>query len=190
VVSRDTAVFKSFYPEVNNVIGDMDFGLSGSGDLVRLYNNEGVQIDTVHYSDSDPWPTEPDGGGPSLELIAPHLDNALAENWMASAGYGTPGAMNSLMVSIPEEPLVEQVSFNVYPNPMTATSTIHISTGQNVRHGELTVYNSFGVEVMRLPNIFSKNIKVDRKGLAEGLYIFHFTANDGRLKGSGKLMVK
>ncbi len=31
VLSRDTAVFRTFYPDVNNVIGDMDFGLSGNG---------------------------------------------------------------------------------------------------------------------------------------------------------------
>jgi hypothetical protein len=190
VVSRDTAVFSTFYPDVLNVIGDMDFGLSGSGDLIRLYNNEGILIDTVHYSDIAPWPTEPDGGGPSLELIAPNLDNALAENWMASAGNGTPGAMNSLMVSVPEEPMIEEVSFSVFPNPMTASSTIYIKTNKNVNHGELIVYNTFGVEVMRLSNIFSNKVLLERNGLADGLYIFQFSANGGELKGNGKLMVR
>ena len=190
VLSKDTAVFSSFYPAIENVIGDMDFGLSGSGELLRLYNNEGILIDTVRYSDTDPWPTEPDGGGPSLELIAPMLDNGLAESWMASGGNGTPGEMNSLMVSIPEEPLIEEVSFNIYPNPMTTSSTIYIKTDKTVHHGELIVYNAFGIEAIRLSNIFSNKVKLERKGLAEGLYIFRFSANDGELKGNGKLMVK
>jgi len=190
VLSKDTAVFRSFYPEIYNVIGDMDFGLSGNGEILRLYNNEGVLIDTVRYNDSAPWPTEPDGGGPSLELIAPMLDNGLAESWMASSGNGTPGEMNSLMVSVPEEPFIEQVSFNIFPNPMTASSTVYINTNQRIHKGELIVYNTFGVEVMRHSDIYSNKIKLERKGLAEGLYIFQFSANKGQLKGTGKLMIK
>ena len=125
-----------------------------------------------------------------MELIAPMLDNALAENWMASADNGTPGKMNSLMVSVPEQALIEQVSFSVSPNPMTSSSTIYINTDRNIQYGELHVYNTFGVEVRRLSNIFTNQVKVKRNGLSEGLYLFQFVANDGELKGSGKLMIK
>ncbi len=190
VISKDTAVFKTFYPEVTNVLGDMDFGMSGGGELIRLFNNEGVLIDTVHYDDSSPWPTEPDGGGPTLELIAPMLDNALAENWMASAGNGTPGAMNSLMVTVPEQPMVEKVTFKVYPNPMRSSSIIYINSGKNISNGQLIVYNVYGTEVMRISNIYSNRIKIERDGLPEGLYIFRFIDNLNGLEGSGKLMVK
>jgi hypothetical protein len=183
-------VFKTFYPEVTNVIGDMGFGLSGGGELIRLFNNGGVLIDTVHYDDSSPWPTEPDGGGPTLELIAPLLDNALPGSWMASAGNGTPGAMNSLMVSVPQQPLVQKVSLKVFPNPMRSTSTIFITTDKNIQGGELTIYNSFGSEVMRISDIYSNRIEIERNGLPQGLYIFRFIDNLNGLEGSGKFMIK
>ena len=118
------------------------------------------------------------------------LNNALAESWMASAGNGTPGAMNSLMVSVPEQHLIEKVSIKVFPNPMRSTSTIFISTDKNVMGGELTIFNSFGTEVMRISDIYSNRIQIKRNGLPEGFYIFHFIDNLNGLEGSGKLMIK
>jgi hypothetical protein len=35
----------------------------------------GNLIDSVAYKDADPWPTEPDGNGPSLELKDAGSDN-------------------------------------------------------------------------------------------------------------------
>jgi hypothetical protein len=118
------------------------------------------------------------------------LDNALAENWMASAGNGTPGAMNSLMVSIPEQHLVEKVSVKVFPNPMRSGSTIYISTDKKVSNAQLTVYNSFGTQVLKISDIYTNRIQIERNGLPEGLYIFHFVDNLNGLEGSGKLMIK
>ncbi|MCB0598314.1 MAG: choice-of-anchor I family protein, partial [Phaeodactylibacter sp.] len=63
-----------------------------------ITNYSGTVIDEVNYNDNDPWPTTPDGGGPSLELIAAVLDNNDGHNWRASitqAGdtdvFATPG---------------------------------------------------------------------------------------------------
>ena len=52
--------------------------------------------DFVEYDDNPPWPMEADGGGETLELKHPSMDNANWENWSASEGYGTPGALNSV----------------------------------------------------------------------------------------------
>lgn len=69
--------------------------LGNGGDAVRLYNADGILIDIVSYDDGSPWPTSPDGDGPTLSLITPDLDNALAENWKASnQDIGTPNAIN------------------------------------------------------------------------------------------------
>ncbi|MDI6851378.1 MAG: lamin tail domain-containing protein [bacterium] len=83
-------------------IGD-SVQLSNSGEWVKLVDNSDSTVDIVSYDDASPWPTEPDGGGPSLELISPYYDNTLAESWAASeAPYGTPGAVNSVALSIGE----------------------------------------------------------------------------------------
>ena len=95
VVCADLTSFAALFPDVTEAIGDLGFGFSGSGDSVRLFEADGDLHDEVAYDDESPWPIEPDGQGPTLELIDPALDNALAESWRASpAAHGTPGQPN------------------------------------------------------------------------------------------------
>ena len=68
--------------------------LSDGGETVALATDVGglTVIDTVKYSDHDPWPTTTDGTGPSLELIDPTQDNTNPIDWAASVSDGgTPG---------------------------------------------------------------------------------------------------
>ena len=83
-------------------------------------------MDFVEYDDEIPWPTEPDGNGPTLELIDPFSDNNLAENWQASEGYGTPGSINSnnLLIENPISQPNKLNIFNNYPNPFNPSTTI------------------------------------------------------------------
>ncbi|MBN2009165.1 CotH kinase family protein [candidate division KSB1 bacterium] len=96
VLCNNSADFQNLFPEVANYIGDVDFGLSSSGELVRLYDSRNRIVDSLTFDDKSPWPTAPDGDGPTLELIQPELDNALPESWQASAGHGTPGQANTI----------------------------------------------------------------------------------------------
>ena len=95
VLCTDSYSFSALFPSVINYIGDFDFGLSAGGELIRLIDADGNLVDAVEYDDSDPWPIEADGAGPTLELLGSFLDNSLAENWVASEGYGSPGGVNS-----------------------------------------------------------------------------------------------
>ena len=69
--------------------------MGGGGDQVRIFDDQGFLIDSVEYDDSDPWPLEPDGLGPTLELINPLNDNSLAESWTSSIDNGSPGYENT-----------------------------------------------------------------------------------------------
>ena len=83
------------FPFTPDYDGSGNFQLNNGGDDVRLYNADGILVDIVSYSDSDPWPTAPDGDGPTLALIDPASDNSLPQNWAASEqDGGTPGAIN------------------------------------------------------------------------------------------------
>ena len=94
VAAVDVAGFEALFPGVS-AVGDIGFGFGAGGDDVRLLTPEGVEYDVVEYDDESPWPTEPDGQGPTLELIDPALDNNQASSWTASnAAHGTPGAPN------------------------------------------------------------------------------------------------
>ena len=96
VFCKDTSSFKTFYPDIDHYFGDLGFGLGRSNDYVRLFDSSKLLVDEVNYNDAGSWPAEADGNGPTLELINPSLDNTLGENWIASNGNGTPGAINSI----------------------------------------------------------------------------------------------
>lgn len=80
--------------------------LKNGGESIILVDASGTFVDSVAYKNTDPWPTEANGTGPSLELTDPASDNNDGANWHASAGatgviinghevLGTPGADNS-----------------------------------------------------------------------------------------------
>ena len=46
ILCRDTILFKNHFPNVNSYVGNLDFGLSGGGELIRLYNNNGIIMDS------------------------------------------------------------------------------------------------------------------------------------------------
>ena len=96
VLCQDTTAFMALFPDVAAYVGEFDFGLSNGGELLRLFNPAAALHDSVPYGDDPPWPPEPDGDGPTLELVSPQLDNALASSWGASVDHGTPGALNSI----------------------------------------------------------------------------------------------
>ncbi len=62
-------------------------GLSNGGELIMLMDASGNTIDSVHYDDASPWPTSPDGSGPSLILCDPASNNSIGSNWQASANF-------------------------------------------------------------------------------------------------------
>ena len=85
-------------------------GLSNSGEAVTIINGSGIVQDSVFYDDIAPWPTSPDGSGPSLALCDVTLDNNNGANWFASttnAGivvngfsvFGSPGAEDAVCIS-------------------------------------------------------------------------------------------
>jgi len=83
------------FPFTPDFDGTGAFALNNGGDVVRIYNADGILNDYVEYDDGGDWPSEPDGGGPSLSLFDPTTDNALGVNWMASTqDIGTPGFYN------------------------------------------------------------------------------------------------
>jgi hypothetical protein len=96
VVCRDTLLFASWHPEISNRLGNFGFGLSGGGELLRLYDSDGAVVDSLTYDDKAPWPSEANGHGATLVLTDPALDNALLDSWVASVmDGGTPGRPNT-----------------------------------------------------------------------------------------------
>ncbi|OGU42491.1 MAG: hypothetical protein A2X61_02740 [Ignavibacteria bacterium GWB2_35_12] len=131
VICRDKTIFSSKYPSVTNFLGNFEFGFNAAGEKLRLYNQEGVIIDSLTYDDKLPWPEEPDGTGVTLELINPTLDNSKPESWKASlVQHGTPGEQNSVFTGIEDEITINTSLLKVSPNPIDDNADIEFNLQQ------------------------------------------------------------
>jgi len=155
VICENSSDFSSLFPEVENYIGDTGFGLSGSGELIRLYDNLHQMMDSLVYDDNDPWPAEPDGNGPTLSLKNPDLDNSLGENWAASLSHGTPGQVNDVLAVRDNDPLnLIPEHFGLgqnYPNPFNPDTRISFQLPKSSRV-ILTVYDMLGRKIATIKN--------------------------------------
>lgn len=182
VLCQNRAAFHNHFPELVHYIGDFNFGLNADGDEVRIYNACSRLIDSVKFDDAPPWQTEPDGNGPTLELIDPDLDNTRAENWRTSKGHGSPGKQNSIsdlvifsekdITSIPEQLILFQNSPNPFNNGTQIKYVVSIPA-----HVQIIIYNFLGEEVKNLVNYYH----------SAGSYITYWEGKDnqGRLLPSG-----
>lgn len=73
--------------------------LDSEGETVRLRGPDDAIVDEADYKVGFPWPVASNGGGASIELINPSLDNALGSSWRASQVPPTPGAQNSVFAA-------------------------------------------------------------------------------------------
>ncbi len=83
VVAKDAAALAGKYPDIV-VVGDFSGSMTNGDDRIELQDALGNPVDAVHYWDDAPWPGDADGGGSSLELKHPNMDNSLPEAWAAS----------------------------------------------------------------------------------------------------------
>ena len=185
VLCQDSTEFSQAHPEVQNFIGSLDFGFSGSGELLRLLDNYEDLVDFVNYEDDEPWPTEPDGSGKTLELVHPQLDNSLAESWASSnVQYGTPGYVNSAYSSLSSDTDVllpaEFAMYQNYPNPFNPITSIKYDLPKDA-YTVMEVFDIMGKHVKTLidenQTAGFKTVKWDAtnsngNNVAAGMYIY------------------
>jgi len=186
VICENITSFKHVFNEVSNVVGDLGFGLSNGGEVLRLYRPGYLLVDSVHYDDESPWPEEPDGNGPSLELLDTNLENDLAENWKASYELGTPGRQNF------SNTIQQSILSQNYPNPASSITRIPFSIGAP---GLVTlkVYDIYGREISTLVNEYKEvanyEVEWDTCALPQGMYLCAMWVGE-RLINSQKVIVR
>lgn len=86
VLARDPARIRSVYGlAASAVYGTAWTGnLKDGGERLELLDAIGNRVDVVAYRDGGEWPSWPDGGGSSLELVEARSDNSAASSWDAS----------------------------------------------------------------------------------------------------------
>ena len=198
LIAKTAAVYKDRGYQVFQV----DSGrLENAGEELRLINREGMEVDIVNYDDHFPWPEEPDGEGPSLELKDPLLDNLRASSWKASdkAG-GTPGkSMVTGTGKWYKAPAGNEL-LSAWPNPFHSAISVKytITEDANVR---IYIFNSYGHAVDILVDEFQKPGTFEAtwipKNLPSGIYLIHLSSDKFTqikkivfLNSSGELKMK
>jgi hypothetical protein len=126
VVCRNLGVFARYYGSNVVPVGAFTGKLGRGGEKIELSNAAGRVVDSMKYSDRDPWPAGADGYSPSLERISPAGPGDDAANWSASSWSstgrpaGTPGRKNDSFAEV-MPPTVAKVSFGK-PAPATPTT--------------------------------------------------------------------
>lgn len=83
VVARDATVLASKFPAIQ-IMGHFEGSLANRSDQILLVDAHNNPVDRVAYADGAPWPAFADGGGSSLELIHPEIDNRVPHAWASS----------------------------------------------------------------------------------------------------------
>ena len=91
VIANDPSKFKLIYPSVLNVIGGFSFNFDNAGDEIKLTSLNNVEVFSMHYADSLPWPRGADGTGRTLELNTLTSDITIPTNWFDGCLLGSPG---------------------------------------------------------------------------------------------------
>ena len=154
----DASVFESYY-------GFAPFGaftrdLSNSSYHIILSDALGNTIDQVRYLDSDPWPQQPDGEGPYLQLVDVNSDNSLASNWIPSSQ-----SLSREDVATAKRQII------VYPNPTEGIITVEIDF-LNTDSLEFIMYNSLGQSVGDF-QLKSNNLQLNVGFLKSGFYYYN-----------------
>lgn len=178
IIVNDEEKFSQIHPSIE-YLETLGFGLS-SNDQVRLYDADGILIDSVDYNDNFPWPVEANGEGFTLELIDPLLDNNLAVNYDNINLYGSPGSENILQTNNNNVQLNFELS--LYPNPSSDFLNIaYSSDGSDLL--DLSIIDALGRIVYGKKNILSgieKNVvEIKVAHLASGAYQLKATNRNG-----------
>jgi hypothetical protein len=128
ILAADPAAFRLLHPDVPCPVIGIPVNFKNSGDSLTLTDHDGDMVDSIFFSDENPWPDEADGSGSTLSLDDPRSDNADPASWSASRQPGgTPGRPNSYSTSAPHLPPESPADFRlqpVYPNPFNASTML------------------------------------------------------------------
>lgn len=191
VLCQDTSKFKSIYPIVQNIIGPFNFGLVNEGEELRLFDQTGLLVVSTLYSNQEPWPTDADGTGKTIELYDPFGNLNDGENWFTGCFGGSPGSPYIECDTVGIANYESLYDFKVYPNPFNSYTTFEINI-DNKQKITLEIYNTLG-NLVHKQNIFYSGIGVNRftfyrSDLETGVYFYkiHFK----EVIQTGKLLIR
>ena len=161
LLCSDSLAFVDYYKVIP--FGQYTRKLSNKSENLVLADAWGNVIDEVHYYNSEPWPTEPDGNGPYLELKNLDSDNSLAENW----------TFGDDLTKINEFAVNQNIA--VHPNP--TLGKIHVASSEKAVRCQ--IIGLMG-NVLQETSPSTPDFELDLSGLPSGLYLVKIQTVDGQ----------
>ncbi|MBK9983679.1 MAG: lamin tail domain-containing protein [Saprospiraceae bacterium] len=178
VVCENKEDFNAVHPAVPFLIGDLGFGLGNGGDVIRLYDESGKLQLSICYDDSDPWTTEADGNGYTLELGDAYVNLNDPFNWFAGCLGGSPGGpYNSECLPVGIRPVLTSNEMVIFPNPVDQELTVQVA-GKVA--GEVRVTDIYGKIIFR-QEFSSQSTTINTGEWGAGIY-FVTTEVNGNTK--------
>ena len=166
ILTKERSEFEKFISIGNKIFGDFDFGFGGN-DIVVLKDLEGITHDSVNYDNDEPWSTEADGTGFTIELKNPKLDNNVGINWEVSQNeLGTPGEINSNYDTISSVILADNYKEEI--NIKQSNNIYKIETTKRIEN--IYLYDISGRELIN-KSINYNNFKLDLSEYSFGVYL-------------------
>gem|GEM_PF-4965912 len=152
-------------------------------------NTPYIAVDRVRYDNREPWPSEADGFGPSLERINPSGYGDDAINWRASLGSASPGLNNDgNRVPTVDAGDAVNVVVGIYPTPIELNASVQ-DDGLPNPPAELSVVwtQISGPEQIEFsdPHTLNPTITIPD----EGTWILKLTVNDGEFSASDEVAI-
>lgn len=180
--------FSERFPEVNNITGPFGFGLSGTGEVIRLYDNTGKTYLSVVYSDQAPWPQGAAGNGYTLEILDEIGIFCDGDNWIDGCEEGSPGIGFVPPCGNNVRDNLSSQTISISPNPVQSKFRLNTS---NLKPGDYqfkctdargkTIFSS-----VHVINVLTDYLEFSLQGLPEGIYFM--TVISGNEKHSVKIV--
>jgi hypothetical protein len=192
VLVRDLDKFSQIYPEVQNVDGPFEFGLSALGDQLRLFRPSGIMVLNMEYASEFPWPVNVNETGKTIELKDSTLLYAEAENWFAGCYGGSPGEYYSECDTVGIEDFYMQHSnFRIYPNPAN-NNFVLIVDGISEAEIEIKIFNATLNTVLyrtiQINTSDNSHFDFDVSNFPKGLYFIRIQSD--KLNAIQKLIIQ
>jgi hypothetical protein len=178
VLCQDTVRFRTFFPDLPNVLGPFEFGLSAQGEPLRLYDSTGMPVFNMTYSSQPPWPVNADKTGRTIQVKDVTGDFNDGTNWFAGCILGSPGGphipCDTVSVASLQEP---GYNIEIFPNPASGELTIRFPDHFPETRIAMEVFNMKGMRVMKKEIDFKnadRDLTLDISILNSGVYIISF----------------
>ena len=131
VLAQDLSLFSQIHSGVLNPLGPTGIALSSNLESVFVADAVGNLQFSLCFDGNAPWPNQPNGGGPSLEMLDSTGKMNQAQNWFPGCPEGSPGTwFKTCQTSVDA---LAEMPFHVYPNPFFLDLTLESPMAFNAR---------------------------------------------------------